>query len=72
MFTRDLMDYSLIHYVEACAMVAYLLESDPQKFLDFADEIKLGRKSEQALEAAYGKSVEELEEKWLQWLKRRG
>jgi hypothetical protein len=69
MLARDLRDYQLVHYVQACAMVAYFFESDPQKFLDFAEQIKLGRNSKQALETAYGVPVRQLEDKWLEWLK---
>jgi hypothetical protein len=72
MFTRDLRDYQLVHYVQACAMVAYFLESDPQRFLDFVEEIKLGRQSKHALETAYGVPAGKLEDKWLQWLKQGG
>jgi hypothetical protein len=70
MFTKDLADYQLVHYVQAYAMVAYLFVPDPQKFLDFVEQLRGGRDSRQALEAAYGMPVEKLQENWLAWLKR--
>jgi hypothetical protein len=41
---------------------------NPQKFLDFVREIKLGLNSTEALETAYGETVPQLQEKWLKWI----
>jgi hypothetical protein len=70
MFSKDLRDYQLVHYVQAYAMVAYLFVPTPEKFLDFLEQLRSGRDSKAALEAAYGQTVEKLEQDWLVWLKR--
>jgi len=72
MFILELRDYQAPEYVTSFSMVAYLILSEPVKFLDLARAIGQGKESEAALTEVYGKSVDRLQAAWLHWLAGRG
>jgi hypothetical protein len=68
LFGRELRDYTTPDYVTTFSTVAFLLRSQPQKFLDFARALSGGQEAPAALAASYGKPAEQLQAAWLQWL----
>jgi len=66
----DLQDYGPVDHVQSYAMTAFLLQSDPQKFLDMTELMAGGTEPAAAIAKAYGKPIEELQQVWLQWLVR--
>jgi hypothetical protein len=68
MFPKLLRDYQAEDHLTAYAMVAFLIQYKPQKFLEFVKETKGGLGSAEALEKAYGEKVPELQQKWVKAL----
>jgi hypothetical protein len=68
---RELRDFEPADYFQSLAMVAFLLESQPAKFLSFAEQLKSAETMQAALEAAYGDSLADLESAGAKWLARR-
>lgn len=68
MFPKLLRDYQAEDHLTAYAMVAFLIEYQPRKFLDFVKEIKGGLGAEEALEKAYGEKVPQLQQRWVRAL----
>ena len=68
MFPKLLRDYKAEDHLTAYAMVAFLIQYKPQKFLDFIKETKGGLGSAEALEKAYGEKVPELQQRWVKAL----
>ena len=48
-------------------MVAFLLETEPAKFLDLARRLKSGNEEVEALEDAYRVKLDELEQRFTRW-----
>lgn len=71
MFPKLLRDYQAEDHLTAYAMVAFLIQYQPRKFLDFIQETKSGMGSAEALEAAYGETIPELQQRWVKALKGR-
>jgi hypothetical protein len=68
MFKLELRDYLTPEYITTFSMVAFLLRSEPQKFLDFTRALAGGQEPPAALAASYGKPPEQLQDAWLKWL----
>lgn len=68
MFPKILRDYQAEDHLTAYAMVSFLIQYKPQKFLDFIKEIKGGLGAAEALEKAYGEKVPELQQRWVKAL----
>ena len=68
MFALELRDYQAPEYVTSFSMVAFLIRSQPVKFLNLVKAIGQGMQSEAALTEAYGKGVDKLQNDWLKWL----
>jgi hypothetical protein len=65
---RNLRDFEPADYFQSLAMVAFLLESQPAKFLAFAKRLRSGTATAAALEESYGETMTDLQtvgEKWL-------
>jgi hypothetical protein len=71
LLTRVLRDFEPADYSQSLAMVAYLLDDQPAKFLTFVEQLKSGEACPAALEEAYGQSVAELDAAGAKWLTRR-
>jgi hypothetical protein len=65
---RELRDWKSADYVQTMAMVTFLLESEPQKFLDFARRLMTGQQDVAALEDAYSAKFDELDLRCQRWL----
>jgi hypothetical protein len=65
---RELRDWEPEHHVQSMAMVAFLLETEPAKFLDLTKRLKGGENEVPALEGAYRATLEELEQRLARWL----
>lgn len=68
MFPKILRDYQAEDHLTAYAMVSFLIQYKPRKFLDFVKEIKAGLGAAEALEKAYGEKVPELQQRWVKAL----
>lgn len=68
MFPKILRDYQAEDHLTAYAMVSFLIQYKPRKFLDFVKEIKGGLGAAEALEKAYGEKVPELQQRWVKAL----
>jgi hypothetical protein len=68
MMSRELRDWEPNDYVQTLGMVAFLLESEPGKFLDNCRRLAAGDDRLTALEQAYRLSSEELDERCGRWL----
>lgn len=68
MFILPLRDYGPPDYVTSFSMTAFLLRTEPQKFLDLVRALRDGKDSPTALAECYGKPVEQLQQAWLQWV----
>jgi hypothetical protein len=64
----ELRDYEIEHHVQSYAMVAWLIQSDPQKFQELTLEFAQGKGSQEALEKVYGQPLEKIQNAWLAWL----
>jgi hypothetical protein len=65
---RELRDWEAADHVQSMAMVAFLLESEPAKFLDLIRRLKGGDDESAAVEGAYRAKLGELEERFARWL----
>ena len=65
---RDLQDFIPANYSQAMTMVAFLLESESHKFLEFVRQLGVGEQQQTALEEAYHLSIDELEQRGKRWL----
>ena len=68
MMQRELRDWEHEDHVQTMAMVAFLLETEPAKFLDLARRLKSGDEEVEALEDAYRVKLDELEQRFTRWL----
>ena len=68
MFPIELRDYEVEHHIQSYAMVAWLFRSDPQKFQDLTQQFANGKGSKEAVEKAYGQTIEQLQVAWAAWL----
>jgi hypothetical protein len=68
MIERELRDWEAEDHVQTMAMVAFLLGTQPAKFLDLVARIKNGDDQVSALEEAYHAKLDDLEQQWLRWL----
>ncbi len=68
MTSRELRDWEANDYVQTLGMVAFLLESEPGKFLDYCLRLAAGDDRLTTLEQAYRASREELDERCVRWL----
>lgn len=68
MFPKILRDYQAEDHLTAYAMVSFLIQYKPRKFLDFVKEIKGGLGAAESLEKAYGEKVPELQQRWVRAL----
>ena len=66
----ELRNFQPVHYVQSYAMVSYLIQSDPQKFMDLTEKVSAGVESGTALEQVYGLPPVKLQGPWLQWILR--
>jgi hypothetical protein len=68
MLNHELRDWEPSDYVQSMGIVAFLFESEPGKFLEFVRQLKTGEDTNTALEAAFGRPRDELEERCRRWL----
>jgi hypothetical protein len=68
MMRRELRDWEPEDHFQTMAMVAFLLESEPAKFLDLLRLLAGGETDVSALESAYRASLIELGERFDRWL----
>jgi hypothetical protein len=71
LLARDLRDFEVTDYVQSLAMVAFLVEDQPAKFLAFVERLKAGTLVPAAFEEAYGATAGDLETACGKWLARR-
>jgi len=67
-FNRELRDWQPADYVQTMAITAYLLESEPARFLDFTRLLAAGEPDAAALEDAYKAPLDKLELLCSRWL----
>ena len=65
---RQLEDWDVRDYLQSFGMVAFLLQSEPKKFLVYTRKLKAGVEAEKALEDAYEKSIGKLDTECVRWL----
>jgi hypothetical protein len=70
LLTRDLRDFEPADYAQSLAMVAFLLEDQPAKFMSFVELLKGNIACPAALEQAYGKPATDLEAASAKWIAR--
>ena len=68
MMSRELRDWESNDYVQTLGMAAFLVESEPGKFLDYTRRLAAGDDRLTALEQAYRATREELDERCGKWL----
>jgi hypothetical protein len=68
MLKRELRDWEPADYAQSMGMVAFLLESEPQKFLDFTSRLRAGESDESALETVCEAQLDEIESRCSRWL----
>jgi hypothetical protein len=68
MIGRDLRDFEPADYTQSMGMVAFLLDTEPAKFLDLLRLLKAGQECQTALEETYGKDLAELGQASAKWL----
>jgi hypothetical protein len=74
-FQSELRDWRDQHHYQTVAMVAFLFETEPARFLRFLGRLKAKEKITDALETAYSSPLAVLETRWTDWLasgRRRG
>jgi hypothetical protein len=69
---RDLSEWDARDYLQTFGMVAFLLQTEPKKFLSFTRKLRAGTEEQQALEEAYEKSLAKLDADCTKWLITRG
>jgi hypothetical protein len=67
-FGRELRDWEPRDHYQSMSMVAFLLESEPARFLDCLRRLRIGEEQKLALENAFQCTVAEHEERWVRWL----
>lgn len=70
MIGRELRDFEAGDYFQSLGMVAFLLDSEPGKFLSFLRLLKAGTFCQPALEESYGKDLAALQAASVKWLAR--
>jgi hypothetical protein len=65
---RELRDWQPVDYVQTMAFVAFLLETEPEKFLALLRNLAAGEADVTALQSAYKSSLEELGQRCERWL----
>jgi hypothetical protein len=65
---RELRDFEPADYAQSQALVAFLLESEPQRFLDFVRRLHADEPRATALEEAYTEKLDDLELRSRRWL----
>jgi hypothetical protein len=68
MMARELRDWETSDHVQTTGAVAFLIESEPAKFLRLVARLRGGEEAIAALEAAYGVVLDELEQRFSRWL----
>jgi len=68
MTKRELADWEWEDHVETMAMAAFLVESEPPRFLDLMRRLKAGDNFTPALESAYRATTDELDQRCTRWL----
>jgi len=68
LFLLSLADWTSREHVAAYSIVSFLFQKDPKKFLQLVIEFRQkGRRSTEAVEAAYGEKIADLQQQWLRW-----
>jgi len=65
---RELRDWDARDYLQSFGMVAYLLQSDPKKFLELTRKLRAGLEEDKALEESYAMPQAALETACTKWL----
>jgi hypothetical protein len=68
MLRRELRDWTDRDHYQTMSMAAFLLESEPAKFIDYLHRLATAQDSTPALETAYSATLADLESRWLRWL----
>jgi hypothetical protein len=68
LMNRELRDWEAIDHIQSMAMAAFLLESEPNHFLDLTKRLKRGEQEMPALETAYRTNLAALEDRLPRWL----
>ncbi|QDU30909.1 hypothetical protein ETAA8_60580 [Anatilimnocola aggregata] len=69
---RDIRDWDARDYLQIFGMTAFLLQTEPKKFLVYVRNLRTAADPTTALEEAYGKSIANLEPECNRWLIRGG
>lgn len=67
-FHRELRDWEWLDHVQTLAMTAFLLETQPSRFLELVRRLRMGEALEPALTTAYRRSTTELAQQCSRWL----
>lgn len=70
MFPLDLRDYQPADHLMCFSMVSYLIRSNPEAFVRFVLLIRDGKEDKEALETAYGVTIQQLQGEWEKWAAR--
>lgn len=65
--SMDLSSASATDYLGCFSVVSYLLDVHPKEFMKFVLLLRAGESSRKALEAAYDKSIDDLNAEWRRW-----
>jgi len=65
---RELRDWEPDDHMQTMAMAAFLLESEPARFLDYVRRLKTGADEGAALEDAYRARPDDLDQRFTRWL----
>jgi hypothetical protein len=71
MMARELRDWEWEDHVQTTASVAFLLESEPAKFLRLLKQLRAGDEPTAALEETYKATLDELQDRCAKWLAKR-
>ena len=67
LFEKKVGEMSVVDWSMSVSVVTWLAETQPRKMVKLMDEIKKGKDSREALEAALEKPVAEIEKDWQKW-----
>ena len=67
-FRLELRDYQPVDHLQAYSITAFLLRSDPQRFIKMAKSVGEGKGCADAIEEAYETPIEKLQQQWFAWL----
>lgn len=67
-FQAELRDWRDEHHFQTMSMVAFLLESEPRKFMEYLKRLNDQEVGGEALESAYSTSIADLEKRWADWI----